>query len=164
LGQDSRVRWLTRLGGYGAMGVVFVLLGLGIFGILAQSPDINFITGKKATGTQVGKSVTFTVHGINHVIHSAGTGSPIGKPVTVYYDPGNPDSAIVDSAWEWGPDLALIGVPLLIAAAFFILGGTRAMRVEERRDAARLEAEGDYGWGLDPEFVQRRLDRLRGRD
>jgi hypothetical protein len=158
------VGWLKRLGGYGALGVVFVLLGLGMIGLLVQSPDVNFVTGKTTTGIQTAKSVTFVVHGDTHVIHSAGTGSPINKRVTVYYDPGNPDSAIVDSPWEWGPDLALIGVPFLIAAAFFTIGGLRVRHQEERRDAARLAAEDDYGWGLDPEFVQRRLDRLRGRD
>jgi hypothetical protein len=70
-------------------------------------------------------------------------------------------SALVATLWHWLPGadhanaLLVAGLTVLVCAAH----GQAAL--DHRRELERLAHIGEYGWGLDPEFVARKLEVIR---
>jgi hypothetical protein len=139
--------------------VLFVFTLVAVLGEL-QSPDRVLWTGHRVVGTEQGGIVFYRWHGQSYSIDASGYGS--SKAVSVYLDPGDPGNAMVDNAVSRAVVALLVGVPFAGGVALLTLGLTRGYR--SRRRQLRRVAPADYGQGLDPEFVARRLKELRRDD
>jgi hypothetical protein len=146
------------IGGYVAVACLLVFFS--VLGILieAQSSDKVLWTGTKAVGSESGGIVIYHYKGEQFSLD--GSGFDNRARVTVYLNPSNPDDAQVNSLVIRAIDLGFTAVPFTLSIAVLGLG------VYRRRysDKVRVQQVRDYGGGLDPEYVENYLKRLRQRD
>ncbi len=142
------------------VGLAIVLFALSLTVLLGelQSPDVVLWTGHRVTGTERGGIVYYSWHGQNYTIDAPGYGS--AESVSVYLDPANPEHAMMDNIYNRLSTAALVGVPAAGGVALLVAGLSRNYRMR-RRELRRRVAPADFGEGLDPEFVARRLKELR---
>lgn len=114
-----------------------------VFALLAlllelQAPESVLWNGTPVAGTERGGIVFFQWAGQQHQFSAPGYGS--ARKVIVYFDPGNPDNAMLDNnADRLGPAL-FIGLPALACVTLLAIGGSQGWRWK-RRNAKRGEQE-----------------------
>jgi hypothetical protein len=155
--------WFDGTGWY--IGLAVALFAFALVMVLAelQSPDVVLWTGHRVVGAEEGGIVYYRWHGQNYSLNAPGYGS--AKAVGVYLDPGNPAHAVIDNIAARALTGSLIGLPAAGGVALLTIGLSRRYRAT-RRQLRGAAAAPDFGQGLDPEFVSRRLKELRrdGRD
>jgi hypothetical protein len=146
------------IGGYVALAGLLVFFS--VLGVLieAQSSDKVLWTGTKVVGSESGGIVIYRYQGEQFSLD--GSGFDNRARVTVYLDPSNPDDAQVDSLVIRAVDLGFTAVPFGLGVAVLGLGLYRRRHV----DKGRVREVREFGGGLDPEFVENYLKRLRQRD
>jgi hypothetical protein len=146
------------IGGYVALAVL--LLFFSVLGLLieVQSSDRVLWTGTKVEGTETGGVIIYHYKGEQFSLD--GTGFDNRAHIAVYLNPANPDDAQVNSIPVRAIDLGLTVVPFTLSIAVLGLGMYRR-RVA---DNVRVREVREYGGGLDPEYVENYLKRLRQRD
>jgi hypothetical protein len=146
------------IGGYVAVaGILLFFSVLGLL-ILAQSSDKVLWTGTKVTGSESGGVVIYHYRGEQYSID--GNGFDSRARIGVYLDPSNPFNAQTNSVVVRAIDLGFTAVPFTFAIV--VLGAGLYRR--KTADKVRIKEVRDYGGGLDPEYVQNYLKRLRQRD
>jgi hypothetical protein len=160
-GKVGSVRLRERfdgLGGYVAAACLLVFCS--VLGLLieAQSPDKVLWTGTKVVGSEQGGIVLYRYQGQQYSLD--GNGFADKQRVAVYLDPSNPDSAQTDSLVVRAIDLGFTALPF--ALAFLVIGWGLYRR--RSAETVRVREVREYGGGLDPEFVESYLKRLRQRD
>jgi hypothetical protein len=129
--------------------LLFVLLDL-------QAPESVLWTGHHVVATEQNGLATFRWQGQAYTVDVPGFGS--GKPVDIYFNPGNPSIAMADNVPDRVFAGLLVGVPVLVGVGLLLAGLTRKRRWASRQ--SRKAAS--YGSGLDPDFVARQLEARRG--
>jgi hypothetical protein len=146
------------IGGYVALACL--LLFFSVLGLLieVQSSDKVLWTGTKVAGSESGGVVIYHYKGEQFSLD--GTGFDNRAHVSVYLNPSNPDDAQLNSIAVRAIDLGFTVVPFTLSIAVLGLGLYRRRAV----DNVRVREVRDYGGGLDPEYVENYLKRLRQRD
>jgi hypothetical protein len=146
------------IGGYVALACL--LLFFSVLGLLieVQSSDKVLWTGTKVVGSESGGVVIYHYKGEQFSLD--GTGFDNRAHISVYLNPANPDDAQVNSLAVRAIDLGFTVVPFTLAFAVLGLGLYRRRAM----DNVRVREVRDYGGGLDPEYVENYLKRLRQRD
>jgi hypothetical protein len=146
------------IGGYVALACL--LLFFSVLGLLieVQSSDKVLWTGTKVVGSESGGVVIYHYKGEQFSLD--GTGFDNRAHISVYFNPANPDDAQVNSLAVRAIDLGFTVVPFTLAIAVLGLGLYRRRAM----DNVRVREVRDYGGGLDPEYVENYLKRLRQRD
>lgn len=141
------------LGPYLAGGAVLLLLALMGVLLLLQSPSDKLLwTGHKVTGSERSGLVYYEWHGSTYALDVPGFFS---KPdVTVFVDPADPETGIIDSTPRRVLDVLFTVVPLVLGIGVLMFG------VRRRRSEKRT-VPNDFGRGLDPELVDRLLGQIR---
>jgi hypothetical protein len=146
------------IGGYVAVaGILLVFSVLGLL-ILAQSSDKVLWTGTKVTGIESGGIVIYRYQGEQYSID--GNGFDNRARVSVYVDPSNPFNAQTNSWLVRAIDLGYTVVPFTLSIV--VLGA--GLHRRKNADKVRIREVREYGGGLDPEYVENYLKRLRQRD
>jgi hypothetical protein len=149
------------LDGIGAYVTVAALaLFAGVLGLLVvvQSSDMVLWTGTKVVGSEHGGIVLYDFRGQQYSLD--GRNSDTRAKVDVYVKRSDPATAQTNSAVDRGIDVGFTIVPftlclLALGAGLYHRRATDTVRVREVRE---------YGGGLDPEFVEAYLKRLRQRE
>jgi hypothetical protein len=160
-GEGGSVRLRERFDGLsGYVAVACLLLFVSVLGLLieAQSSDKVLWTGTKVVGSEHGGIVFYRYQGQQYSLD--GTGFDNKARITVYFDPSNPDSAQTDSLVVRAIDLGFTALPFTLA--FLVVG--RGMYRRKTADKGRVREVREYGGGLDPEYVENYLKRLRQRN
>jgi hypothetical protein len=147
----------ARLDGNGwlvAVVVVLVAVSLLILHSSLSGPTAVQWTGTKVQGVNKGGIVSFSYAGQTYSIdHSDSFDS-----TTVAFRKGDPaDTAILVNRYERRVEVAGVVVPWILAAG--IVGGTLYRR--RRRQGELLAGDDGFGRGLDPEVVQRLIEKRR---
>jgi hypothetical protein len=146
------------IGGYVAVaGILLFFTVLGLL-ILVQSSDKVLWTGTKVVGSESGGIVLYHYRGEQYSID--GKGFDNRKRISVYLDPSNPFHAQTNSWVVRAIDLGYTAVPFTLSILVFGAGLYR----RKTADKVRIREVRDYGGGLDPEYVENYLKRLRQRD
>jgi hypothetical protein len=146
------------IGGYvAAAGILLFFSVLGVL-ILAQSSDKVLWTGTKVVGRESGGIVIYHYRGEQYSLD--GNGFDNRARISVYLDPSNPFNAQTNSWVVRAIDLGYTAVPFTLS--ILVLGGGLYRR--KTADKVRIREVRDYGGGLDPEYVENYLKRLRQRD
>ena len=134
-----RVRgWFDGTGWFIGGAILFFVFALLALLLELQAPESVLWTGTPVAGAERGGIVFFQWAGQQHQFSAPGYGS--AKKVIVYFDPSNPDNAMLDSnAARVGPAL-FIGLPALACVTLLAIGGTQGWRWK-RRNAKRGEQE-----------------------
>jgi hypothetical protein len=146
------------IGGYVALACV--LLFFSVLGVLieAQSPDKVLWTGTKVIGSESGGVVIYHYKGEQFSLD--GNGFDNRARIAVYLDPSAPEKAQTDSLVVRAIDLGFTVIPFTLGISVLGLGLYR----RGRADRLRVREVREYGGGLDPEYVENYLKRLRQRD
>jgi hypothetical protein len=120
----------------GAGWFVGLAAALFVFALLAvllelQSPDLVLWTGQRVTGTEQGGIVTYRWHGQQYSLDASGFGS--ARDVSVYFDPSDPGSGMVDNLPDRILVSSFIGVPVAGGVALLVAGATRKSRHARRQ-------------------------------
>jgi hypothetical protein len=120
----------------GAGWFVGLAAALFVFALLAvllelQSPDLVLWTGQRVTGTEQGGIVTYRWHGQQYSLDARGFGS--APHVSVYLDPADPGSGMVDNLPDRILVSSFIGVPVAGGVALLVAGATRKPRRIRRK-------------------------------
>jgi hypothetical protein len=120
----------------GAGWFVGLAAALFVFALLAvllelQSPDLVLWTGHRVTGTEQGGIVTYRWHGQQYSLDARGFGS--APHVSVYLDPADPGSGMVDNLPDRILVSSFIGVPVAGGVALLVAGATRKPRRIRRK-------------------------------
>jgi len=120
----------------GAGWFVGLAAALFVFALLAvllelQSPDLVLWTGHRVTGTEQGGIVTYRWHGQQYSLDARGFGS--APHVSVYLDPADPGSGMVDNLPDRILVSSFIGVPVAGGVALLVAGATRKSRRIRRK-------------------------------
>jgi hypothetical protein len=146
------------IGGYVALaGILLFFSVLGVL-ILAQSSDKVLWTGTKVVGSESGGIVIYHYKGEQYSLDA--TGFHNRARISVYLDPSNPFNAETNSLFVRAIDLGYTAVPFTLSIV--VLGAGLYRR--KNADKVRIREVRDYGGGLDPEYVENYLKRLRQRD
>jgi hypothetical protein len=146
------------IGGYVLLaGILFFFSVLGLL-VEAQSNDRVLWTGTKVVGSEHGGIVIYHFHGEQYSLD--GKGFDNRAQIAVYLDPSNPFNAQTNSVVVRAIDLGFTAVPFTLSIVVLGLGLYR----RKTADRVRIREVRDYGGGLDPEYVQNYLKRLRQRD
>jgi len=134
-----RIRgWFDGAGWFIGGAIFFFVIALLALLLELQSPESVLWTGTPVAGTESGGIVFFEWAGQQHQFSAPGYGS--AKTVIVYFDPSNPDNAMLDdNAKRVTPDL-FIGLPALAGVVLLAIGGTQSWRWK-RRNAKGGEQE-----------------------
>jgi hypothetical protein len=131
-----------------------VLLGVLSLLLLLQSPSDKLLwTGSKVAATERGGLIFYSWQGQPYTLDVPGFANK--AHVTVFLDPGDPDTAITDSL----PRRILDG--LFIVAPMVLGVGVLGFGVWRRRSIQRNDARNGFGTGLDPDLVGRLLKEVR---
>jgi hypothetical protein len=151
--------WIRRLfdGAGWLPGLAAVLFVFALLAVLLelQSSDAVRWTGQHVTGTEIGGIVSYRWDGQTYSLDAPGYGS--AKAVSVYLDPADPSSAVLDNPFLRLVEGSLVVVPVAGGVALLVLGVTRRRRWERRQ----LRVAPETGQVLDQEFVTRHLRELR---
>jgi hypothetical protein len=123
-------KWFDGAGWFVGSAVVLFTFALLAVLIGLQSSDIVLWTGQQVTGTEQNGLVSYRWQGYTYSLDVTGYGN--SKAVTVYLDPGNPEHAMTDSAFDRAAAAVLVGVPLAGGVALLVIGGTRNYRWTRR--------------------------------
>jgi hypothetical protein len=146
------------IGGYVAVaGILLFFTVLGLL-ILVQSSDKLLWTGTKVVGRESGGIVIYHYRGEQYSID--GNGFDNRARINVYLEPSNPFNAQTNSWVVRAIDLGYTAVPFTLS--ILVLGA--GMYRRRTADKMRIQQVRDYGGGLDPEYVENYLKRLRQRD
>jgi hypothetical protein len=141
------------LGNYLAGTTACLVLALLAFLLVLQSPPDKLLwTGTAVSGAERGGLVYYRWHGQSYTMDVPGNAS---KPrYTVYLDPSDPEGAIAESVPRRALDGLLVIGPLVLGGALLGLGLWR-------RRSTQLISPGGFGTGLDPEVVDKLLQKIR---
>jgi hypothetical protein len=146
------------IGGYVAVaGILLFFSVLGLL-ILVQSSDKLLWTGTKVVGRESGGIVIYRYRGEQYSID--GNDFDNRARISVYLEPSNPFNAQTNSWVVRAIDLGYTAVPFTLS--ILVLGA--GMYRRRTADKVRIQQVRDYGGGLDPEYVENYLKRLRQRD
>jgi hypothetical protein len=146
------------IGGYVAVaGILLFFSVLGLL-ILVQSSDKLLWTGTKVVGRESGGIVIYHYRGEQYSID--GNDFDNRARISVYLEPSNPFNAQTNSWVVRAIDLGYTAVPFTLS--ILVLGA--GMYRRRTADKVRIQQVRDYGGGLDPEYVENYLKRLRQRD
>jgi hypothetical protein len=146
------------IGGYVAVaGILLFFSVLGLL-ILVQSSDKLLWTGTKVVGRESGGIVIYHYRGEQYSID--GNGFDSRARISVYLEPSNPFNAQTGTWVVRAIDLGYTAVPFTMS--ILVLGA--GMYRRKTADKVRIQQVRDYGGGLDPEYVENYLKRLRQRD
>jgi hypothetical protein len=146
------------IGGYVAgAGILLFVSVLGLL-ILVQSSDKVLWTGTKVVGNESGGVIVYHYQGEQYSLD--GNGFDNRARINVYLNPSNPFNAQTNSWVVRAIDLGYTAVPFALSIVVFGAGLYR----RKTADKGRIQEVRDYGGGLDPEYVQNYLKRLRQRD
>lgn len=146
------------IGGYVALASILLFFSLLGLLILAQSSDKVLWTGTKVVGSESGGIVIYHYEGEQYSLD--GKGFANRSRVSVYLDPSNPFNAQTNSWVIRAVDLGFTAVPFTLSLGLLGAGLYR----RKTADNVRIREVRDYGGGLDPEYVENYLKRLRQRD
>ena len=117
-------------------------------------------TGKAITGQETGGVIQYQYRGTHYSIDDVG--SDRSGTRTVYIDPSNPQSAVIDTTNARVTNAATVLVPYGLAALLVVFGlinrNRRRRRLISSRERQGAEA---YGLGLDPSTVGNLLAQQR---
>jgi hypothetical protein len=124
-------KWFDGAGWF--VGAAVVLLVFALLAALAglQSSDSILWTGQQVTGTEQQGLVYYRWQGQSYSLDVPGFGS--SKAVSVYFKPGDPSQAIVESVLDRVLAGLLVLGPVAGAAALLVIGGTRNYRWQRRK-------------------------------
>ena len=128
----ARVRkWFDGAGWF--VGAAVVLLVFALLAVLVglQSSDSLLWTGQQVTGTEQRGLVYYRWQGQSYSLDVPGFGS--SKAVSVYFKPGDPSQAIVDSVLDRVMAGLLVLGPVAGAVVLLVIGGTRNYRWQRRK-------------------------------
>ena len=124
-------KWFDGAGWF--VGAAVVLLVFSLLAVLVelQVPESMLWTGQQVTGTEQQGLVYYRWQGQSYSLDVPGSGS--SKAVSVYFNPGDPSQAIVDSV----VDRVLTGLfvlgPAAGAVVVLVIGGTQTTRWQRRK-------------------------------
>jgi hypothetical protein len=146
------------IGGY--VIVAGLLLFFSVLGLLVevQSPDKVLWTGTKVVGSEQGGIVLYDFRG--HQYSLDGDGVDTRAHIDVYLNPSDPSSAELNSVVNRVIDLGFTIIPFTLSLLVMLAGLYHRRAI----DKVRIREVREYGGGLDPEFVESYLKRLRQRD
>jgi hypothetical protein len=141
----DRPRWKQLLLDDGALPWTLSALALVVLWVLLflaeiQSPNWLYWSGATVRGSNQGGIVFYRVHGQTYTIDDPGPTPPRPTPETVWYKPGNPDTALLDRPArlvEGGVFVSLAGASVVT----FGVGVTRG-EVHRRRRPALPQGSG----------------------
>jgi hypothetical protein len=146
------------IGGY--VIVAGLLLFFSVLGLLVevQSPDKVLWTGTKVVGSEQGGIVLYDFRGQQYSLDGAGVDTR--ARVDVYLNPSDPSNAELNSVVNRVIDLGFTIIPFTLSLLVMLAGLYHRRAI----DKVRIREVREYGGGLDPEFVEAYLKRLRQRD
>ncbi len=110
-----------------------------VFGLLVlfaelQSPTVLLWTGTRVPATIDGGIAFYRVHGEQYTLDVPGAHGPLGqpRPASVYVDPHDPSTAMLDSSQRW-VEAALVGSGFVVSAVLLAVGFGRRARRRRRR-------------------------------
>jgi hypothetical protein len=124
-------KWFDGAGWF--VGAAVVLLVFALLAVLVglQSPDSMLWTGQQVTGTEQQGLVYYRWQGQSYSLDVPGSGS--SKAVSVYFKPGDPSQAVVDSVLDRVIAGVLVLGPVAGAVVLLVIGGTRNYRWQRRK-------------------------------
>jgi hypothetical protein len=132
----------------------FVVSALLLTVVLTSSTRVQW-TGTSVKGVERGGIVYYTYDGQQNSLDDTSR----FMSSRVYLDPSNPEStAMLGDVADRVVDVASVSVPFLIGVTIVGVGVTRRIRWRRR---ANDPAAGGFGHGLDPEVVQRLIQKQR---
>ncbi len=154
----ARIRsWFDGAGWFVGLAAALFVFALLVVGLEAQLPESVLWTGHRVIGTEQGGIVRYRWDGQSYALDAPGYGS--SKAVSVYLNPGDPNSGMLDNTADRALVVLLVGGPAAGGVTLLAVGLTRKYRWRRRR--LRQEASSG-GHSLDPDFVARQLRELRG--
>lgn len=131
----ARIRgWFDGAGWFlaGAAGLFLVAL---LAAVLSLQVDNLMWTGQAVHGTERGGIVYYTWHGQSYNVDDMqGLGN--GTNVTVYINPADPGTAVIDNPTDRMITYLVVGLPVLAGVGLLVMGATRKYRWQ-RRNAKR---------------------------
>jgi hypothetical protein len=110
-------------------------------------------TGTAVHGTEQSGLVLYRYHGTTYSVDDAG--STRSGPRIVYIDPGNPRRAVLNTPASEALQIVIVGVPYALALAFAVHSVRRKWRYNRRYRSVSTKDPDTYGYGLDPEAINR---------
>lgn len=124
-------RWFDGAGWFVGLAIALFVFAL-LAGLLElQSPDLLLWTGHRVTATEQGGIVTYRWHGQPYSLNASGNGS--STSVSVYLDPADPSTAIIDNVADRTLVASLIGAPAAGGVILLAAGLSRNYRWDRRR-------------------------------
>jgi hypothetical protein len=133
-----------------ALGTMFLVLTLDSIGGLVW-------TGTAVHGTEQNGLVLYRYHGATYSVDDSG--STRSGPRVVYIDPSNPRRAVLNTPASEALQIVVVGVPYALALGFAMYSVRRKWRYSRRYRSVSTTDPDTYGYGLDPEAI----NRLRAR-
>ena len=135
----DRPRWKQLLLDDGALPWILVSVGLAVLWVLfflveIQSESAIYWYGNSVVGSNQGGIVFYQVHGQQYTIDDPGPTPPHPEPRTVYYDPGNPYAAMLDSRLRLIEEGLFVGLAAGSVGCFGV--GVAAGELHRRRRSA----------------------------
>jgi hypothetical protein len=149
---------LDGLSGYVALAAVLFVFSVLGFLVEIQSSDKVLWTGTKVVGSEQNGIVFYRYRGEQYSLD--GSGFTNRARVSVYLDPSNPNNAQTNGPFERVVDLGFTAIPFTLSILVMGVGITRRRFIDRKRVTEVRE----YGGGLDPEYVEAYLKRMRQRD
>jgi hypothetical protein len=128
-------RWFDGAGWFVGLAIALFVFALLAVLLELQSPDLLLWTGHRVTGTEQGGIVSYRWHGQPYSLNASGYGS--SKSVSVYLDPANPGTAMVDNVADRALVASLVGGPVAGGVILLVVGLTRNYRWDRRRARSR---------------------------
>jgi hypothetical protein len=143
---------------YGAAVVLFASFGIAMLVATLFGSGAILWTGRAVHATERDGIITYVYKGTSYTMDDSGSFATRG--LTVYLDPSNPSTAVVDTTAKRALDASFVLGPFAASAAFLAGGLVHRRRVRSRLEADRLSVAGEvFGQGLDPDVVSRLLGR-----
>ncbi len=161
--RGARRGWMRGIRPWLAGAAVALVVGLLLVFAQLRSPDALLWTGKPLPGVDRGGLVTYHYRGVSFLQPLQGASDDPGPTaVTVDIDPNNPYDVLLDRPGTKLFEALLIGAPFLVAI-LLVLAGVMRQRRYARLSAREGKSPGrDFGHGIDPEVMNRLLQRNRG--
>jgi hypothetical protein len=96
-----------------------------------QSPDLLLWTGHRVVASEQGGIVSYRWHGQGYSLNASGNGS--SKAVSVYLDPADPGTAMIDNVADRALVASMIGGPIAGGVVLLAVGLTRNYRWDRRK-------------------------------
>jgi hypothetical protein len=135
--------------------LIFALLSFLL--IIQSRNDWLLWSGARVVGDERQGLVFYSLHGQHETLDVKGSAN--NPHYIVYVNKSDPTDAVPEAWTIRTVDLVMVPGPVVLAGFALSVGIARRRR-QRRRPA---DAAG-FGQGLDPDFVQRKLDELRGND